>query len=130
MQVAVQCKSVLLQKSLETFLGEHLETLSRCDVVLSDQNLLNQENLLRIGTDEEADIIKPFSKSQLFMKLEQFYATKNELQKVMNIAQELDAKVDTTDTVSNIGTLEEKINRLTASYVKGVLSLVKEHYEK
>lgn len=134
MRVGVACRSVLLQKSLETFLGEHLENPVRADVVISDEALLGHEHLLRIGNDKEADIVKPFSKAQLFIKLEQFYKNKKEAQEAMQIAQELDEMPEyeqpplpEEESVEE-GSLEAKINRLTAQYVKGVMRLVKEHY--
>ena len=130
MRVGVQCHSVLLQKSLETFLGEHLAPVARCDVLISDEALVDQGELLRVGSDSKADIIKPFSKSQLFFKLEQFYKNKEELKEVQEITQELDEVPLEQDGSLRLDTLEDKINRLTAQYVKGVLSIVRENYEK
>ena len=133
MKVAIECRSPLLQKSLENFLDGHLSSPHSCDLLLSDEDLPDRENVLRIGSDEDADIIKPFSKSQLFLKLEQFYRVKEDAQEAMNIANELD-KLDEgfvepiieTDYTA-IDSLEEKIERLTASYVKGVMTLVREY---
>ena len=133
MKVAIECRSPLLQKSLENFLEGHLSSPHSCDLLLSDEDLPDRENALRIGSDEEADIIKPFSKSQLLLKLEQFYRVKEDAQEAMNIANELD-KLDEdivepvveTEKLA-IDSLEEKIERLTESYVKGVMSLVREY---
>ena len=134
MKVAIECRSPLLQKSLENFLDGHLSSPHSCDLLLSDEKLLDRENALRIGSDEDADIMKPFSKSQLFLKLEQFYRVKEDAQEAMNIANELD-KLDegiveplvvATENKA-IDSLEEKIERLTASYVHGVMSLVREY---
>ena len=132
MKVAIECRSPLLQKSLENFLEGHLCSSRNCDLLLSDENLLDRENLLRIGSDGDADILKPFSKSQLFLKLEQFYKVKEEVGSAVEIANELDSfdgvELAFTDTpVTNVNELEKKIERLTASYVQGVMSLVREH---
>jgi hypothetical protein len=136
MKIAIECRSPLLQKSLENFLEGHLSSSKNCDLLLSDELLLGRDNVLRIGSDSSADIMKPFSKSQLFLKLEHYYKIKEDAVSAMHIAQELDMPVvdaapvslDETDTVSlTMDTLENKIERLTASYVEGVMSLVKEY---
>ncbi len=139
MKIAIECRSPLLQKSLENFLQGHLSSVHSCDVVLSDEEIPGRSNLLRIGTDADADIIKPFSKSQLFLKLEQYFKNEEEAIEVMAIANELDNmddEISYDDTIHSselrdrFSSLEEKIERLTASYVKGVMTLVREHYEK
>lgn len=132
MKVAIECRSPLLQKSLENFLEGHLSSPHSCDILLSDE-ALDRENLLRIGSDEGADIMKPFSKSQLFLKLEQFYKVREDASEVMTIANELDSLdegvVETlTQSVVDLQSLEEKIERLSASYVQGVMSLVREYH--
>lgn len=140
MKVAIECRSPLLQKSLENFLEGHLSSPHSCDLLLSDEALVGRDNFLRIGSDEDADIVKPFSKSQLFLRLEQFYRVKEDAQEAMNIANELDRLdegfvepmvEDVLETdVNDLNALEEKIERLTASYVNGVMSLVKEYRGK
>jgi len=131
MKVAIECRSPLLQKSLENFLVGHLSSPHSCDILLSDE-ALDRENLLRIGSDESADIIKPFSKSQLFLKLEQFYKVKEDASEVMTIAQELDLDESVaevfSDKTADLQSLEDKIERLSASYVQGVMSLVREYH--
>lgn len=131
MKVAIECRSPLLQKSLENFLDGHLSSPHSCDILLSDESL-DRENLLRIGSDETADILKPFSKSQLFLKLEQFYKVKEDASEVMTIAQELDLDENVSEvfseSASDLQSLEEKITRLSASYVQGVMSLVREYH--
>ena len=132
MKVAIECRSPLLQKSLENFLEGHLCSSRNCDLLLSDEALLDRENLLRIGSDADADILKPFSKSQLFLKLEHYYKVKEEVSSAVSIANEMDS-FDGVELafaeapITNVNDLEEKIERLTASYVQGVMSLVREH---
>ncbi len=132
MRVAIECRSPLLQKSLENFLEGHLCSIKSCDVVLSDESLLGRDNALRIGSDSKADIIKPFSKSQLLLRLEHFYKIKEEANTAMSIADELDI-LDSieinlpSDRAPDSRSLEEKIEQLTSSYVQGVMSLVREY---
>ncbi len=134
MKVAIECRSPLLQKSLENFLEGHLCSSKHCDFLLSDENLLGRDNVLRIGSDVNADIMKPFSKSQLLLKLEHYYKIKEEANTAMELVNEMDSfegvELAIKETpLKNISELEEKIERLTASYVQGVMSLVREHRE-
>ena len=140
MKIAIECRSPLLQKSLENFLEGHLASSKSCDLLLSDELLLGRDNVLRIGSDKQADIMKPFSKSQLFLKLEHYYKVKEDALSAMHIAHEMDVKdslmsvVEETQALAkdnlHIDVLQEKIQRLTASYVQGVMSLVKEYNGK
>ena len=134
MKIAIECRSPLLQKSLENFLEGHLCSSRNCDLLLSDEKLVGRDNVLRIGSDAEADILKPFSKSQLLLKLEHFYKIREEAHTAMDIVNQMD---DNTfegvelafkeKPLENVSELEAKIERLTASYVQGVMSLVREH---
>jgi hypothetical protein len=65
MKVAVACQSPLLQKSLEIFLEKYLSSEKRSDIVIRDEACLNDERCFYIASDEKADLLKPFSKSQL-----------------------------------------------------------------
>ena len=72
MKVAVQCDSPLLQRSLELFLDEYLSSLKQCDIVVRDKRIENDPHLtLLIGASSDADLVKPFSRSQLMLVLEQ-----------------------------------------------------------
>lgn len=130
MKIAIECRSPLLQKSLENFLEGHLCSAKNCELFLSDQDLVGRDNFLRIGSDAGADIIKPFSKSQLLLKLEHYFKVKEDAAMAMHMALEMDEpiqKEEPTRNVKALDGLEEKIERLTASYVQGVMSLVKEY---
>ncbi|KIM10968.1 MAG: hypothetical protein KU37_07590 [Sulfuricurvum sp. PC08-66] len=135
MRIAVQCSSVLLQKSLETFLVGHLVSMNKCDFIISDEKLVGYENVLRVGSDSEADIVKPFSKSQLFLALERHYALRQKANQAQELLEEIEEEEDafvapTENASASSGSLETKIERLTAHYVKSVLAIVKEHYER
>ncbi len=131
MKIAIECRSPLLQKSLENFLQGHLASSKNCDYLISDEKLVGRDNLVRIGSDSEADIIKPFSKAQLFLKLEALYKRDHALQEAMKISSAFDEELE-SESIEALETdlLEEKIERLTRQYIKGVMSLVRDHYEK
>ena len=73
MKVAVECKSPLLQKSLELFLSKYLSSIKQCDIVVRDEECLDDKRCFYISSDENSDLTKPFSKSQLILALQNRY---------------------------------------------------------
>ncbi len=124
MKVAVQCESGLLQRSLELFLEGHLSSLKQCDVVLRDTKIMDSHHSLYISDDEDADLKKPFSRSQLFVVLEAFYNKMEEIDSV----QSYDEEVERSE-VKDFTLLEERIDQLTQEYKSNVLRVVKAFYE-
>ena len=120
MKVAVQCVSPLLQKSLELFLKDNLSSIKSCDVVVRDQSVLDSEHVsLVIGNDNSCTLQKPFSKSQLFMALE------NILDKKVEVVKEpIDVEMNELDI------LEKRIVKLTDEYQKNIIKTIRAFYEK
>lgn len=120
MKIAVECHSPLLQKSLELFLGKHLTSSKKCDIVVRDVECLNDERCFFIGTAASADLLKPFSKSQLILALEARLETTSVKIEVQNKASEpMDFEI-----------LEKRIAFLTNEYQSNILRAVKAFYEK
>ena len=124
MKVAVECQSPLLQKSLELFLANYLSSLKQCDIVVRDIECLNDERCFYVSNKPNADLVKPFSKSQLIIALENRYEglKKDEPQEV------LEDKVDNEPMDFEI--LEKRIEFLTKEYQDNILRAVKAFYEK
>jgi hypothetical protein len=127
MKVAIQCESPLLQRSLELFLEGHLGSLRHCDIVIRDHIVPNDERLsLLIGTSDNVDLIKPFSRGELFHKLQQ----KIDAVKGGNpIDDESFLPLETEDKI-NFDILERHIEKLTQEYQSNILKAVKAFYEK
>jgi len=125
MKIAVACKSPLLQKSLELFLDKYLTTISRCDIIVRDEECLNDEKCFYIGTKKGSDLVKPFSKSQLILALEKRYE-KLVPQKNEDIVN--DYKQDNNSLDFSI--LEKRIELLTQEYQSNILRAVRAFYEK
>jgi len=119
MKIAVECHSPLLQKSLELFLAKYLSSTKQCDIVIRDSECLNDERCFYISTSANADLIKPFSKSQLIMALESKYATLHK--------EEL--KPEEVETIS-FDILEKRIEFLTQEYQQNIIKAIKAFYEK
>lgn len=122
MKVAVECKSPLLQKSLEVFLSRYLCSSKQCDILIRDEECLNDERCFYISSDSKADLVKPFSKSQLILALENRY--KGSHKEIIAIEKEY------SDEPMNFDILEKRIELLTKEYQQNILKAVKAFYEK
>jgi len=121
MKVAVECKSPLLQKSLEMFLAKYISSKKQCDIVVRDVKCLNDERCFYISSEKNSDLIKPFSKSQLLLALD------NKYKKINGDTIEDDEEAEEP---LNFDILEKRIEFLTAEYQKNILKAVKAFYEK
>ncbi len=122
MKVAVECKSPLLQKSLELFLASHLSSLKQCDIVVRDFRVLDDERGFYISKDSDSDLVKPFSKSALILALEKRYK---------GISPETEEIAETFDnTKADFSILEKRIDILTQEYKENILKAVRAFYEK
>ncbi len=120
MKIAVECQSPLLQKSLELFLAKYISTLKQCDIVVRDIECLNDNRCFYISSKSNADLIKPFSSSQLILALQNRY-------KSMNTVEE---KEQLNDSPLDFKILERRIDSLTKEYQANILKAVRAFYEK
>ncbi len=125
MKVAVQCESALLQRSLELFLQGNLSSLKQCDLVIRDKKIMDSYHTLYIANGEESDIKKPFSRSQLYLTLENFYKKISGIQSIQAFEDEGAAETPTKD----FRLLEERIEQLTQEYKNSIMHVVKAFYE-
>jgi hypothetical protein len=117
MKIAVECNSILLQKALEKFLAKHLTSLKNSDIVIRD--FKNDDRNFYISSDDEADLKKPFSRSQLLLALENRY-------------KELDIKKEKPKEQiienKNFGILQKRIEMLTKEYQDNIIKAIKAFY--
>jgi hypothetical protein len=126
MRVAVECQSPLLQKSLELFLSNYLSASKKCDIIVRDEVCLGDERCFYVSSDKEADLMKPFSKSQLILALEKKYKAlygKSEDEEIHKNYLEDEESMD-------FSILEKRIELLTQEYQQNILRTVKAFYEK
>ncbi len=129
MKVAVQCVSPLLQRSLELFLKDSISSLKNCDVVIRDKKVLDDHHLtLLIGNDESATLQKPFSKSQLFLALENLIDSQSKREEILEITQEI-SQVSHIET-NELDILEKRIAMLTQDYQDNIMKAIRAFYEK
>ena len=124
MKIAVECQSPLLQKSLELFLANYLSSLKQCDIVVRDIECLNDERCFYVSSKPNADLIKPFSKSQLIIALENRYEELKEDEPEVEESREVNTEP------MDFEILEKRIEFLTKEYQDNILRAVKAFYEK
>ena len=124
MKVAVECQSPLLQKSLELFLANYLSSLKQCDIVVRDIECLNDERCFYVSNKPNADLVKPFSKSQLIIALEKRYDELKEDE------PEVEESTEVNSEPMDFEILEKRIEFLTKEYQENILRAVKSFYEK
>ncbi len=124
MKIAIECKSPLMQKSLELFLSKYLSSVKQCDILVRDEICLNDDRCFYISNDVEADLVKPFSKSQLILALENRYKTISK-----DNPAEIDLKEEEEESL-NFEILQKRIEYLTQEYQQNILKSVKAFYEK
>ncbi|MCD6189959.1 MAG: hypothetical protein J7K14_00280 [Sulfurimonas sp.] len=124
MKVAVECQSPLLQKSLELFLSKYLSSLKQCDIVVRDIECLNDERCFYVSSKPNADLIKPFSKSQLIIALE------NRYEELKEDEPEVEESSEVNTEPMDFEILEKRIEFLTKEYQENILRAVKAFYEK
>lgn len=123
MKVAVSCKSPLLQKSLELFLDKYLSIESRCEIIIRDEECINDARCFYIGSGDDADLKKPFSKSQLILALEQKYRD-------LGLGSEKKQPQRVGEETLDFSILEKRIESLTQEYQANILRAVRAFYEK
>ena len=116
-----------MQKSLELFLNKHISSLKHCDIFIRDEKCLDDERCFYISSSKDADLVKPFSKSQLILALEKRYKSINKDMKNIEYA---DDEVFEQSTVFDFDILEKRIESLTAEYQANILKAVRAFYEK
>jgi len=118
LKIALACQSILLEKSLEVFLKNHIAPYKQCDFVISDRNIEINKPLFNIGI-EKADLIMPFSRSTLMLKLENFYD---------NLYKNTSTDKSQNNEIKN-QELEKKITKLTDTFRDDLLNVIKEYYD-
>lgn len=129
MRVAVECKSPLLQKSLEIFLQKHLSSLKNCDIVIRDVKMPSDERNFYISSAKDADLMKPFSKAQLILALEKRYGTLHGAHEISAAKLHLAYEEDDEENL-DFSILQRRIEALTKEYQENILRAVRAFYEK
>lgn len=92
-KIYIKCKSVLLKKSLELFLGDSISNYETCELVITDYAVKTKKPVIVIGKD----LVKPFSREMLMQKINAkippLERTAGLEQKIQAIIEEFTAKL-------------------------------------
>ena len=122
MKIGVECKSPLLQKSLEMFLSKYLTSHKSCDILIKDVKCAD-ERCFYISSDSDADLLKPFSKAQLILALEHRY-------KNLGIEKKSNEVFSDEESSLDFEILERRIEQLTREYQQNIIKSIRAFYEK
>ena len=115
MKIALDCRSILLEKSLRKFLKPYLVDETQAEIFLVDHVTERRGRIvLRIGSDSHADLPKPFSRSQLMLRLEKALEKRHGYQAL--------------DRMETPECFEEKIEEVVRRFVEEIVTLTREHY--
>ncbi len=73
MKICIMCQSTLLQKALEYYLSEFLCDFHECEMLIADCPLDAPKPVCVVGSDEKADVFKPFTPISLLESVRNFY---------------------------------------------------------
>lgn len=115
MKIFVECKDIMLQKTMELFLKDYLHSKKECDFIVCDEKLSHKKAQFIIG--DKAFLKIPFSKEKLFENLDEFYSV------VMGNQNSKDKTVATDD-------FEKKLDKIMGDFKTSLLELFNEYKNK
>jgi len=119
MKIALNCKSILLQKALRKILSQYITTEKSADLLITDKDIESNLPIFRIGYDDKrADLQKPFSRSQLMIKLEEKLKAIEQKKALNSIINEED------------NTIEKEIEELIRQFTNDLLQIFKKYVKK
>ncbi len=118
MKISVVCDSLLLSDALENFLKEYLSPYIESDIVVTDKFLEIEKPIFMIGRHVEANLSKPFTKSTLLLKLEEFYDS---------LKYDIQTPIRRTESSDD---LKQKIDALCMRFSDELHTIITEHYGK
>ncbi|HHW4172899.1 TPA: hypothetical protein ACUVGC_000116 [Campylobacter coli] len=95
MKISLECKDLIIEKTLELFLKDHLVMKKNCDFIISDEKISTQKPLFIIAKNSPF-LSLPFSKEALMNSLNEFdSALKATAQKLADERRRvLEARID------------------------------------
>ena len=112
MRIAIKCTSPLLQKTFVSYLDEYIYEYELADIVIVDsKNRKSEKIVFYVGFDSQANLQLPFTKDELFDKLDELYKKNPRLKKIQNTQEALEVVIRKLNKKHR-----EKIAKLMKSY--------------
>jgi len=119
MKIALNCKSKLLKKALKKFLNQYIVSVEKANIIITDKRIESYLPIFRIGYDDiSADLQKPFSRSQLMIKLEEKLKTIKQKEELASTIIEEDNR------------MEKEIEQLTKQFTDDLMKIFKKYAQK
>ncbi|MBD5166107.1 hypothetical protein [Helicobacter sp.] len=143
MKIALICDSLLLDRSLEMYLKEHLTSYKLCDFVVATQMIESQKPVFLIGDFEGANLKIPFTREILFQELETFerklrskamQETKSQEFGILETTNSPFLNAESQPNMQALGsrasdsTLRTKIEEVLQRYANEIEAIIQEHY--
>lgn len=100
------CKSILMQKTLETFFTKNHTSYKKANVIIADRLVKTKKPLIVVGFHPKADLKSPITKTNLILECER------KLRKSNNQMSKQIAQID------------EEINTLTSQFTQKLSKLI------
>ena len=119
MKIALDCKSILLERALKKILSQYFVPEEEANILVTDNRTESSLPIFRIGyNDSKADLQKPFSRSQLMIKLEEKLKTIEQKDELISIVIEED------------NTIDKEIEKLAKQFTNDLLKIFKKYSNK
>lgn len=141
MKIALICDSLLLDRSLEMYLKEHLTSYKLCDFVVATQRVESQKPVFLIGDFEGANLKIPFTREILFQELETFerklrskamQETKSQEFGILETTNapflNVESQPNVQDSRASDSALRTKIEEVLQHYANEIEAIIQEHY--
>ncbi len=73
MKLALRCNSLLIEKTLTSYLKEHIVDYEDAELIISDKLFASDTPIFLLSSSNKTHLQMPFTKAELFWALESFY---------------------------------------------------------
>jgi len=116
MKIALVCQSLLLSRSLKSFLKESIVSYKQCNFVISDKKIELDKPIFFMSHTDDGHLQIPFSKASLCLALEAFEHSLH-VDKFLSAPNQVEHDF-----------LEEKIASLTEKFRQELVQTLRDYY--
>lgn len=120
MKIHIECKDIMLQKTMELFLKEYMTSKKDCDFLVCDEKTSYKKAQFIVG--DKSFLKLPFSKEKLLEALSEFYSVISGNANMIKQSQ-----ISAKNNTQKENEFEEKLDILMNSFKKSLIELFKEY---
>lgn len=118
MKIAIVCDSPLLEQCLRYYLKDFITSHRQCDFVIADRPIEIDKPLCLISMQEDAAIMKPFTRTQLLVGVQRFFKSLRIKPRLREI-----------DEGHKDYALKKRIEEIMSNFADELYWAMSEHYE-